>query len=104
MPSGTAKLVQTNYDRSILAEDALSECCYCLTLGQVRAIMGMIDQWTWTTRWYSPSETEISSPVVMNFAADLYRRLILSCGETTLIKRRVNPETGMMEISLDGGT
>lgn len=103
MPSGTAILVQTNYDRSILASDAGRECCYCLTLGQVRAIQGMIEQWTWPTRWWSPDDQDISPSELQNFAGDLYRRLILGCGETTLTMRRVNPDTGIMEVSIDGG-
>lgn len=103
MPTSNAKLVQTNYDRSILAADASGECCYCLTLGQVRAIMGLTEQWTWKTRWYSPSGAEIDTDAVQNFGADLFRRLMVGCGETQVILRRINPETGQMEMSTDGG-
>lgn len=105
MPSSTAKMVQTNYDLSILASDAERECCYCLTRGEVRAILGYVEQWGWETRWYSDAGEPIDPVALLEFAADLSRRLSVTCGETALILRRINPETGAMEISEDhGGT
>lgn len=101
----TAKIIQTNYDQSIATSDALFECSYCLTKGQVRAIMGMVEQWGWDTRWYSPSDEEISQVAIDKFSADLSWRLSMGCcGDgQDIVLQRLNPDTGMLEFSTDGG-
>lgn len=102
---GGAKLIQTNYDRSILAEDALFSCEVCLTRGQIRAMQGLLEQFGWLTRWYSPTGEEIDQHAINVFQGDLSWRLAnMCCGDgSQVVLQRINPDTGILEVSTDGG-
>lgn len=101
---GGAKLIQTDYDRSILSEDASFNCSVCLTRGQIRAIIGMLEQWGWITRWYSPSGEVLDQHEINVFQGDLSWRLTtMCCDGNGTIERRVSTVTGTTEISTDGG-
>jgi len=81
-----AKLIQSDYDDCILADGVEVEKAYCLTEGQARAIRGMLEQWGWETRWYSPTAQPLDMDAIEAFAADLSLRLIdpayqTDCGE-----------------------
>lgn len=103
MPKDNGKLIQTEYDSSFLAADALQECCYCLTRGQVRALIPTAEYLAWEKRWYSESNADIDAEALRDMSDDLVRRLMMSCGESTVRLSRINADTGLTEISTDGG-
>lgn len=99
----TGKILQAEFDQSFTVPDANDECCYCLTNGQVRALLAMTEYLGWPARWYSDTDAEIDQQKITDFRDDLIRRLFMSCGESKTILKRVNPTTGYLEQSIDGG-
>ena len=97
------KINQANYDRAILASDASEECCYCLTNGQVRALLAQTEYLAWATRWYSPTNAEIDTDQIQALSDDLIRRLFMGCGESQIVERRIDPVTGYVQERRNGG-
>lgn len=101
----TWKGLRWGYDEIIVSPFDSSSCEYCLTVPEVEAILAFSEMLAWSTRWESISGAEIDQDKIDVFANSL-RRKLMSCGcdETDLILHRVNPDTGLMQISTDGGT
>ena len=94
------------YDEIILSPVDDTECLYCLKANQIEAILGIIEPLAWSKRWMSESMAEIVKDEIEAFRDDIARRLMMSCcpdDGTQQILHRVNPETNMGEISIDGG-
>ena len=96
------KGLRWGYDEIIVSPFDSSSCQYCLTVPEVEAILAVTEFMEWTTRWESVSGLEIDQVEVRKFANKLREKLMSCCGEE-LILHRVNPDTGAMEISTDGG-
>jgi len=94
------------YDPIILDPADTTAKRYCLTAPQVEALLGIIEPMAWTTRWISASETAIDTDQIEAFRDDIRKRLMEDCccdNTTQIVLHRVNPDTGIMEISVDGG-
>lgn len=99
----SGKILRAEYDECITAWDADLPCEICFTRGQVRALLSQTEFLHWTTRWYSESGAALDTDLIDAFASDLECKLIMSgCGNVEIL-RRVNPDTGVTEISTDGG-
>lgn len=100
------KGMRWGYDEIIVSPFDDSSCEYCLTVPEVEAILAFTEFMTWDTRWESISGAEIDHSKVLHFANTLREKLMSGCCQdnTQIILHRINPETGIMELSLDGGT
>jgi len=104
MPKPIGKVLLADYDECIEADDATKECEVCLTRGQIRAILAINDYFSWATRWYS--QGEISKDKIDAFYSDLTWRLltVCCCDENQTIERILDPDTGVVMMSTDGGS
>jgi len=94
------KGVQVDYDVIMSMSDR--KCSYCLTEQQVTAILGIVDTFSWPTRWFS-NTTEINREIVADFAAELERNLMGGCCDDNMpIQYRYSID-GLLEWSLNGG-
>jgi len=96
------KGLRWGYDEIIVSPFDTTSCQYCLTAPEVEAILAVTEFMTWTTRWESISGLDIDPDEVLRFGNRLRAKLMSCCGDEVIL-RRVNPETGLMEISVDGG-
>ena len=101
------KIIQADYDTSIGVDD---ECTVCLTMGQINALLAIVDYFSWKTRWYSFTQ-EIDPMQIKLFTGDLTRRLlnVCCCGDNQITQYepreyfvRVDDD-GFQEVSNDGG-
>lgn len=93
------KVIQLDYDVVTALTD---ECTYCLTDGQVEMILGVLDYFGWSTRWYS-EDGLIDQSVISELQADLGARLMNGCcGEDSSVLKRLTPE-GKWQTSVDNG-
>lgn len=101
------KGITVNYDLLVTPSAVQSDCCYCLNLQQIQAILAMIEPLQWVTRYYSPSETVIDSDLVDAFYAGIVEDLMSNCDDETVagsVLHRIDPTTGLYQFSVDGGT
>jgi len=99
------KGLRWGYDEIIVFPFDSRECSFCLTIPQVEAILAFSEFMTWKTRWESISNTEISQLAITKFTNDLRVRLMSGCCDdgSTVVLQRINPDTGILEVSTDGG-
>lgn len=99
------KGVQIGYDEILLSPVSVRKCSYCLQDNEIEAILGMLTPLGWATRWYSVSGVTIDSDLVDAFASDLREKLMSGCCDdgTTIILQRINSETGILQVSTNGG-
>src|SRR5574338_1285484 len=71
------KGMQLDYDKLIASPENTEECLYCLTDAQTKAIIAVIEQYRWTTRWFS--DGDIFRDETYQFIDDIQRRLMMSC-------------------------
>jgi hypothetical protein len=95
------KGIQLDYDRLVLDQDFAPDCCYCLTDSQAKALIAVIDDFRYATRWYTSSD--IDRTMTNQYVNDIQRRLMMpcGCGETGVIYRWGTD--GELERSNDGG-
>lgn len=94
------KVIQLDYDFIVPMTD---ECCYCLTDGQVQMILGVLDYYGWSTRWYSESGT-IDQSVISELQADLGARLMNGCCGSETVRYRYLLDGTLQKSTDDGET
>jgi hypothetical protein len=100
------KGLRWGYDAIIVSPFDTSSCEYCLTIPEVEAILAITEFMGWATRWESLSGLEIDKAEIVKFQEALRRKLMSNCCDdgTSIILHRIDPETGLMQVSVDGGT
>lgn len=94
----SGKIIQLDYDFIT----SLDGCCsYCLTDAQVQMILGVLDYFGWSTRWYSESGL-IDQSVILKLQADLGEALMCGCCDENGQLKRLTPD-GHWQISNDDG-
>lgn len=94
------KIIQLDYDFIV---PMIDECCYCLTDGQVQMILGLLDYYGWSTRWYSETGT-IDQTVISELQADLGARLMSGCCGSDHIRYRYLSDGTLQKSEDDGVT
>jgi len=95
----SGKVLQWNYDQILAASE--QKCCYSLTRRDVALIMAISEQMHWSTRYLSPSGTEIDTDLIDAWASGMETRLMDGCCPDGTLSRFT--DDGIFQTSVDGG-
>jgi hypothetical protein len=94
---------QLSYKDHITHPSEVREDLYCLTLAQTEALIAVIENYRWLTRWLDDDEAQLPFTDVEQFVNDTQRRLMMPCGDDNIIIMFRWDADGNLEESKDGG-